>query len=168
MTGCQLGPQGEFRRWDIADIVKMIGSGTTNRMLRISFLVLFAASLALPAESAPLPRAGTFFYSSLCWEPESGDASGYRIKLIRTSKEDRLYLEWSEGPLYGPMLATHLKIEPHAGKISFTIPANASPSDMPTAGSYNGTITAERVILGDDVVPRQIIASKIRVCRKQP
>jgi hypothetical protein len=49
----------------------------------------------------------------------------YRIKLIRTGEEDRQYLEWSEGPLYGPMLATDLKIEAESGKISFTISAIA-------------------------------------------
>ena len=124
-------------------------------MRRISLLLLLSTALVLPAQSSPLSRAGRFFYSSLCSEAESGDASGYRIKLIRTGKEDRLYLERSEGPLYGPMLATNLKIEAESGKISFTIPANTPPSDMPTAVSYSGTITAEWIKLEDDIVPRQ-------------
>jgi hypothetical protein len=137
-------------------------------MRRISLLLLLGAALTLPAQSSPLPRAGRFLYSSLCREAESGDASGYRVKLIRTGKADALYLEWSEGPLYGPMLATNLKIDPGTSRISFTIPANTAPSYMPQSNSYSGTIMAERIILGDDIVPRQGTASKMGRCRPQP
>ena len=137
-------------------------------MGRVSFLIFLSVALADPAQSSPLPPAGTFLYSSLCWEVESGDASGHRIKLIRTGKEDRLYLEWSEGPLYGPMLATNLKIEAESGKISFTIPAHTQPSDMPTAISYSGTITVEWIKLEDDIVPSQSAATKIPECKSQP
>ena len=98
--------------------------------------------------ATPLPRYGEFLYSSLCWERGSGDAAGFRVRLVRSPQGDSLYLDWSEGGLYGPMLATKLTIDPNF-KLTFTIPANTPPSDIPMPESYVGEISSETVILKD-------------------
>jgi hypothetical protein len=118
------------------------------------------ASAACPVFASPLPVRGTFIYSSLCSDPEgSGDLGGYRIKLSRSAKGDSLYLEYnSEGPLYGPTLASALTIDSKTSKMSFTIPANASPNyGLNGAKTYTGTISGEAVILDEDgrAIPRE-------------
>jgi hypothetical protein len=100
-----------------------------------------------PLFATPLPRYGEFVFSSLCWEKQSGDASGFRIRLQRATGGDSLYLEWSEGGLYGPMLASKVTIDSKTSMISFTIPACTSPSDIPESETYRGRITNEEIIL---------------------
>ena len=106
-------------------------------------------SSSSPVLATPLSRYGVFLYSSLCWEKESSDAAGFRVKLVRSPKGDSLYLDWSEGGLYGPMLATKLKIDPKTSTLAFTIPAHTPPSDIPDSESYTGEISNEAVILKD-------------------
>jgi hypothetical protein len=97
--------------------------------------------------AAELERYGTFVYSSLCLESESGDIGGFRTKLMRSAREDSLFFEWSEGPLYGPMLASKLIIDPKTSRITFTIPALTPPSDIPISESYSGEISDQAIVL---------------------
>ncbi len=63
-----------------------------------------AALLALApqvASAKALPRYGTFVYSSLCWEKQSGDAGGVRFALTRSHKGASLVYEYGNGPLEG-------------------------------------------------------------------
>jgi hypothetical protein len=99
-----------------------------------------------PAIAAELPRDGVFVYSTLCIERESGDAAGNRIRLVRSERGDSLYFEWSEGPRYGPTLASMLVIDPKTSKITFTLPANAPPNDLPSSQTYPGEISANAII----------------------
>lgn len=110
--------------------------------------------LLAPAAAASLPNTGEFLYSSLCWDPQGGDAAGYQVRLARSPSGDALWLEWSEGPLYGPMKATALRIDPATAQISFTIPANTAPNFLPGAETYSGTISAGEITLNNDRVPR--------------
>ena len=110
-------------------------------------MVALLGSMISPVLATPLPRYGVFLYSSLCGERESGDAAGFRVKLVRSAKGDSLYLDWSEGGLFGPMLATKLTINPKTSKLSFTIPARTPPSDIPESESYAGEISNEAVVL---------------------
>ena len=64
-------------------------------------LVLLLALAPAVAAAKPLPRYGTFAYSSLCWGKESGDASGVRFALTRGRKGDALVYEYGNGPLQG-------------------------------------------------------------------
>ena len=64
-------------------------------------LVLLLALAPTVASAKPLPRYGTFVYSSLCWEKRSGDASGVRFALSRGRKGARLDYEYGNGPLQG-------------------------------------------------------------------
>lgn len=57
-----------------------------------------------------LPRYGTFVYSSLCWEKESGDAGGVRFALTRSRRGASLVYEYGNGPLAGARI-TRLKVE---------------------------------------------------------
>lgn len=66
-----------------------------------------------------MPLSGKWAYSSLCWQPQSGDASGFRISLVRQHGMDRLSIEWSEGPLEGPAEAIELAIDPKTSVIRF-------------------------------------------------
>jgi hypothetical protein len=63
--------------------------------------ILLLALMPVVASARPLPRYGTFVYSSLCWEKESGDASGVRFALTRGRKGDSLLYEYGNGPLEG-------------------------------------------------------------------
>jgi hypothetical protein len=73
-------------------------------------LPLVLATLAPSTGHAkPLPRYGTFVYSSLCWEKESGDAGGVRFALTRSRKGAALLYEYGNGPLSGARI-TKLKI----------------------------------------------------------
>jgi hypothetical protein len=110
-------------------------------------ILAILCSARVSALAAPLPRYGVFVYSSLCREKDSGDAGGFRIRLLRTAKADSLYFEWSEGGLYGPMLAIKLAIGSKTSKIEFTIPADTPPSKLPQSETYSGTISNEAVVL---------------------
>jgi hypothetical protein len=84
-----------------------------------------AALLALApatASAKALPRYGTFAYSSLCWEKESGDASGVRFALTRGRKGASLIYEYGAGPLEGARIKS-LKI------VGDRIDADASTND---------------------------------------
>ena len=123
---------------------------TTRRIVyRMAAMAAFLCGVTTPLLATPLPRYGAFLYSSLCRERESGDAAGFRVKLVRSPKGDSLYLDWSEGGLYGPMLATKLIIDPKTSKLSFTIPAHTPPSDISDSESYSGEISNEAIILED-------------------
>ena len=107
-----------------------------------------------PALASSLPLEGSFVYSNLCVERESGDVNGYRVKLLRSAKGDRLYFEWSEGPLYGPALASDLIIDPETSKIAFTIPAHTPPNDLPESERHSGQISTGAIVLDGIFVPR--------------
>jgi hypothetical protein len=68
-----------------------------------------AALLALApaaASAKALPPYGTFVYSSLCWEKESGDAGGVRFALTRSRKGASLIYEYGNGPLEGARITS--------------------------------------------------------------
>jgi hypothetical protein len=68
--------------------------------VRLALAALLAlAPVAVSAKS--LPRHGTFVYSNLCWEKESGDAGGVRFALTRSRKGVSLIYEYGNGPLEG-------------------------------------------------------------------
>jgi len=122
-------------------------------------LFLATVLLATGVEAAalkPLPPRGTFLYSDLCWasDENGGDAGGYQVRLERSATGDTLWLEWSEGPLMGPMQATKLRIDPVTSEISFTIPGNTAPSFMPGDETYAGWISTRTLYINGDAVPR--------------
>ena len=53
----------------------------------------------MTALASPLPRYGTFVFSNLCSERESGDVTGYRLVLHRMHSGDKLAFEYGNGPL---------------------------------------------------------------------
>ncbi len=131
----------------------------------ISFLgVLLGAPRVFAAD---LPHDGTFAYSSLCWERESGDASGFRILLTRSAAGDSLRFEWTDGPLEGPVQAQHLVIGPH-GTLSFAVPLAGGGAPA----LYEGRVSREAVILdplpyGGGAVVRRVRSAgkKMHHCR---
>jgi len=133
--------------------------------MRLWWLTMAALPVigSLPANG--FPSRGEFIYSSLCWGKESGDASGYRVRLVRTDQGDQLYLEWSEGPLVGPRLAVDLKIDPKTSDISFAIPLNFPPPED-NFDRYTGHISIRNIVLNGRKVPRAKTATaKLGVCR---
>jgi hypothetical protein len=95
---------------------------------------------------------------------EDGDASGYRVRLVRSAEGDRLYLEWTNGPLLGPSLAEDLKIDPSTSRVSFTIQVNAIPPY--DHDPYTGTITSKSMVLNGRRLPRVKNAyAELRACR---
>jgi hypothetical protein len=85
-------------------------------------LALAPAAALAKAKAKPLPTYGTFVYSNLCWEKESGDAAGVRFALTRSRKGASLIYEYGNGPLEGARI-TRLKI------VGDRIDAEASTND---------------------------------------
>jgi hypothetical protein len=82
---------------------------------------IFGLVLAVPlaAQASPLPRYGTFVYSSLCLDRgNTGDLNGDRLIIVRLPLHDLGYLEWSDGSLSSAPLRD-LKIDDKNGRISF-------------------------------------------------
>jgi hypothetical protein len=128
-------------------------------------LALASGLVAPPAMS--LPHTGEFAYSNLCWEKESGDAAGYRVRLVRSANGDQLYLEWSDGPLEGPTLAENLKVDAKTSSISFTIPRNPLYDPPPdNFDTYKGRVSARSMVLNGQRLPRVKSAmAKLRECK---
>jgi hypothetical protein len=78
---------------------------------RMAEVMLATLALAAPAVAAPLAAHGVFVFSSLCFNPESGDPVGYRLKLTRGPKGDSALFEYGNGPLEGPLKVQHLSIQ---------------------------------------------------------
>jgi hypothetical protein len=78
-----------------------------------------AFAMVLPVQAEQMPLSGKWAYSSLCWDPQGGDAAGYRIRLERKQRADTLSIEWSEGPREGPAKAFDLTIDDQTSKIRF-------------------------------------------------
>jgi hypothetical protein len=74
------------------------------------FGLVILAALTVPATAAPLPRYGTFVYSSLCIHSESGDLLGARLTLERRTDGDKARFELGEGVLE-TALVQKVKIE---------------------------------------------------------
>ncbi len=68
--------------------------------LLVTVLALCLLALVSKVWGAPLPRYGTFVYSSLCGDPV-GDIGGYSLTLRRTPKGDELDYTYGAGPLFG-------------------------------------------------------------------
>ena len=119
----------------------------------LTFL-LFATALLFSerAESAPLPRVGVFVYSSLCTKQQSGDAAGYRLVVLRFGDGDRVFFDWSEGPLYSAE-ADKVTVDGSGTKISFMvqIPGTTEPV---YASSFAGEISTEAAVINGVRVPR--------------
>jgi hypothetical protein len=117
------------------------------------------------ANAAPLPRYGIFYFSSVCYELESGDSAGNEAILIRTRDGDTLLWSWSEGPMEAPVPAFHLTMD-GKGHIAFTVdmgPANGSQQEL---HPYAGTVSSSALQLGKTRLPRITdFATKIKVCR---
>ena len=92
-----------------------------GRKLSILALLMFTAGPASAAQV--MPRYGAFIYSNLCWSEQSGDAYGYRVTLILQGDDDRLELEWSEGPLYAA-LGYRVKVDPKMQQLTFSVNLN--------------------------------------------
>lgn len=100
-----------------------------------------------------LPRYGTFTYSSLCWEKESGDASGVRFELRRSHEGASLSYEYGNGPLEGARIRT-LKItgdridaEASTDDGDLTISAILGPKRARLLGPYDGKHPGEPRVL---------------------
>jgi hypothetical protein len=89
--------------------------------VKLALAALFVLAPAAASAKA-LPRYGTFVYSSLCWQKESGDASGVRFALTRDRKGASLAYEYGNGPLEGARIKS-LKVADDR------IEAEASTSD---------------------------------------
>jgi hypothetical protein len=138
--------------------------------------LLFLACGAVSA--APLPRYGVFYFSSYCIEKESDDAAGNRALLIRDGNGDRLFWEWSEGPMEGPVQAREVRID-RPGHIRFTVDQGSSygieigtdgkhslSQDPPDMHTYAGTISAQMLDLDGMRLPRVTnFAARTRQCR---
>ncbi len=68
--------------------------------LLVTVVALCLMALVSKVWGAPLPRYGTFVYSSLCGDPV-GDIDGSSLTVTRTPKGDRLTYDYSEGALFG-------------------------------------------------------------------
>lgn len=137
-------------------------------------LVLVLLACCSSAFAAPLPRYGIFYFSSQCYEEESGDSAGNQAILVRTRDEDMLLWYWSEGPMMGPASAFRLHIDAK-GNITFTIDtgsqvgqdsngvSSASPPDLHT---LKGTISASALVLGKGRMARVTnFAAGVGECR---
>ena len=138
------------------------------------FLVLLAMLAPLSVQAAALPRYGSFYFSSECYERESGDTAGNRAILVRTRDEDSLLWYWSEGPLFGPASAYHLKIDAR-GNIAFTVDTGSQVGEdsgghpsvgPPLVNTLKGTISDTALVVDGARLPRRTnFATKIGECR---
>jgi len=102
---------------------------------RWGLLLVLAALAPAAGHAKPLPRYGTFVYSNLCWEKESGDAGGVRFALTRSRKGVSLVYEYGNGPLAGVRIET-LKVT------GDTIEAKGSSNDGDV--SFSATLGPRR------------------------
>ncbi len=63
---------------------------------RSLILGMLATFLGASVQAAPLPRYGSFVFSSLCSHPRSGAMIGSRLTVVRLDHDDVVYYEWSE------------------------------------------------------------------------
>lgn len=144
-------------------------------------LGLVLVPISASVQARPLPRYGVFTYSNLCREKESGDAAGNRIMLIRDGDGDRLFFEWSDGPLESPVPATKLIID-RSGQIVFSVDIGSQDSvdgqgnfvgkEKPYVLALHGRIDDARLTLeggnlrSPEVLPRlRNFGAKMGVCR---
>lgn len=107
-------------------------------MRRGALLLAILAGTPAPSHAKPLPRYGTFVYSDLCWEKESGDASGARFELTRTRAGIRLTFEYGAGPLEGARI---MSLRIHGNR--FEAEASTSDGDLKlsaTLGARKATL----------------------------
>jgi hypothetical protein len=103
-----------------------------------------ASALSLGALAADMPPDGAFqwLYSSLCQQPNSGDAAGWRIRLSGPTERPSLSMEWAEGPVAGPETATRLTMDPATATLEFVLAGEGHP---PYA--VRGVWSAEAVVI---------------------
>jgi len=123
-----------------------------------------------------VPRHGIFIYSTYCIEEESGDAAGNRAMLIRDGDGDRLFWEWSDGPMEGPIQARKLSISDKSAGIKFSVDTG-SEDTVDSSGksigknpanieSFSGTISAQALHINNSTLPRVVnFARKTQICR---
>jgi len=131
-----------------------------------------------PTYAAKLPRYGVFFYSTQCYEQNSGDAGGGNLKLTRTPQGDKLEFGSAlEGPME-ELVATNVRID-SGGAISFIIPPDPDSSAEDKANKiftavphkYSGTISTDQVRLMMSgvgkygVMPRRDLNDQTGTCR---
>lgn len=139
-------------------------------LLGLSLMVLACGSAA----AAPLPRYGIFYFSSECYELESGDTAGNVAILVRSRDGDSLLWYWSEGPLFGPASAYRLKID-SKGNIAFTVDTGSqvgqdsdghSSVSPPLVNVLQGTISDTALVVEKAPLRRvKNFAAKIPYCR---
>jgi hypothetical protein len=147
-----------------------VSGGARNVLSGLAVLLLACGA----ARAAPLPRYGIFYFSSQCYEEESGDDAGNQAILLRTRDEDTLLWYWSEGPMMGPASAMRLHIDAK-GNIAFTVDTGSqvgqdsngvSSAGPPDLHSLKGRISASALVLGERPLPRVThFAARIPVCR---
>ena len=125
---------------------------------------------AAPVYAEILPRSGVFFYSSECYQAESGDAGGGTFKLTRSASGDKLEVGggW-EGPMES-YATTNVRLVPIVSKKLSTITYTFKLPWEEKGHTYTGSIsTTEIRIKGVDgkyyATPRRNMTYKPSVCR---
>jgi hypothetical protein len=132
-------------------------------------LTLAALVPTIGHAKAALPRYGTFVYSDLCWEKESGDAAGSRFRLSRTRKGARLDYEYGNGGLNSARIKS-LRIEGNKleaeaetgdGSLRFSATLDPKKAELSTHFEFEQGQAPEHQVL------KRIknFNQKIRVCR---
>src|ERR1700729_3535284 len=106
---------------------------------RTLFLAAAICAITLAANAAPLPLYGNFFYSTECWQEQSGDAGGNTLTLTRTPKGDKLiYGSGEDGPMTG-RTAHDVRITSRGSvtRISFVVPPDPDYTDADRAAPDN-------------------------------
>jgi hypothetical protein len=136
-----------------------------NRVIYGMAIATLVCGIASPTYAAKLPRFGVFIYSSVCWEKQSGDAAGHRAMLVRDGEGDRIFWEWSDGPMEGPVEAHPLTIDDKSSKIRFSVDIGSQNSvdsaghfvgkEAPDIQTFTGTISDSALILGPEGAPNR-------------
>jgi hypothetical protein len=107
-------------------------------------LAALIALVPTAASAKALPTYGTFVYSNLCWEKESGDASGVRFALTRSRKGASLVYEYGNGPLEGARIKSlkiagdRVEAEASTNDGDLTISAILEPKRARLLGPFDG------------------------------
>jgi hypothetical protein len=108
---------------------------------KLGFGLVTMAALVVPAAGTPLPRYGTFVYSSLCRDRMTSDLNGDRLVLVRLPFHEFGYMEGGDGGFFSTPLED-LKIE--KGFISFRY-KDQETNNSKIMKSVNSSISAEDV-----------------------
>ena len=139
------------------------------RTFSVAVMALTIVS-AYPAHAAGLPRSGVFFYSTECFERESGDAGGGTFKLTRSAAGDRLEIGYGgDGPMEA-LTATDVHIAPTGPGTVSTLAYTVTFPGQDKSSRFTGTISTTEVRIKDadggyTAMPRQPLTYKPGECR---